>query len=127
MKIYTTILGALVGLDAIWLGVIMKPFYRKYLGYLMGEKFMILPAVAFYILYAFGIMYFVVKPALIEKSLTMAITRGTILGLLAYATYDLTNHATIAKWPGIVTVVDILWGVVVTALVSAIAYAFLSK
>lgn len=127
MKIYTTILGVLVGLDALWIGVVMKSFYKKYLGYLMGENFMIAPAVLFYLLYAFGIMYFVVAPALVEKSLTMAITRGAILGLLAYATYDLTNHATVARWPAIVTVVDILWGVIVTALVSAIAYSFFSK
>lgn len=86
MKIYTAILGVLVGLDALWIGVVMKSFYKKYLGYLMGENFMIAPAVLFYLLYAFGIMYFVVAPALVEKSLTMAITRGAILGLLAYAT-----------------------------------------
>lgn len=127
MKTYITILVSLLGIDFIWIGVVAKSFYQKHIGFIMAEKFSITPAVIFYALYAFGIMYFVVNPALAIKSFSSAIFRGALLGLLAYSAYDLTNQATLAKWPLKVTVVDILWGTVLTALVSAIAYLVISK
>ncbi len=127
MKTYITILISLLALDIVWIGLVAKIFYQKHIGFIMAEKFAIAPAVIFYVLYAFGIMYFVVNPALAAKSLSSAIFRGALLGLLAYGAYDLTNHATLAKWPMKVTIVDMLWGTVLTALVSAIAYLVISK
>jgi uncharacterized membrane protein len=69
----------------------------------------------------------IVNPALEGKSFMMAIGRGALLGLIAYGAYDFTNHATLAKWPVQVTVVDLLWGICVTALASAVAYMVISK
>ena len=104
-----------------------KSFYQKYLGFIFAEKFVLWPAGIFYLLYAFGIVFFVVNPALEAKSIGMALMRGALLGLLAYATYDLTNQATISRWPTIVTVVDILWGTFVTLAVSGFSYYLISK
>lgn len=127
MKTYFMILVSLVSLDALWLGLISKPFYQKYLGDIFSGTFVVWPAALFYIMYAFGVMYFVVNPALEAKSLLLAVSRGAFLGLLAYATYDLTNQATILNWPLVITVADIAWGVFATALVSAIAYTVISR
>jgi len=127
MKTYFTILASLVALDAVWLGVITKSFYQKHLGHIFSGEFVVWPAAVFYFMYAFGVMYFVVNPALEAKSLHLALSRGAFLGLLAYATYDLTNQATLARWPTIITVADVAWGVLATALVSAIAYTVISK
>jgi uncharacterized membrane protein len=127
MKTYITILISLLVLDIAWIGFVAKNFYQKHIGFIMAEKFAITPAVIFYALYAFGIMYFVVNPALAAKSLSSAVFRGALLGLLAYGAYDLTNQATLAKWPLKVTILDMAWGVVVTALVSTIAYLIISK
>lgn len=127
MKTYITILISLLVLDIAWIGFVAKNFYQKHIGFIMAEKFALAPAVIFYALYTFGIMYFVVNPALAAKSLSNAVFRGALLGLLAYSAYDLTNHATLAKWPLKVTIVDMLWGTVLTALVSVIAYLIISK
>lgn len=127
MKTYITILVSLLGIDLIWIGLVAKNFYQKHIGFIMADKFSITPAIIFYALYAFGIMYFVVNPALASKSLSSAAFRGALLGLLAYGAYDLTNQATLANWPLKVTIVDMLWGMVVTALVSTIAYLVISK
>lgn len=127
MKTYITILVSLLGIDLIWIGLVAKNFYQKHIGFIMADKFSITPAVLFYALYAFGVMYFVVNPALASKSLSSAVYRGALLGLLSYGAYDLTNQATLANWPLKVTIVDMLWGMVVTALVSTIAYLVISK
>ena len=127
MKTYFAILIPLLSIDILWIGFLAKNFYQKHLGYIMAEKFSILPAVIFYSLYALGIMYFVVNPLLDSKSLWQVAIRGAFFGLIAYSAYDLTNQATLAKWPVIITVVDIAWGAIVTALVSVIAYLIIIK
>ncbi len=127
MKTYFTILVSLITFDAVWLGIITKDFYHKYLAQIFSGEFIVWPAAIFYIMYAFGVMYFVVNPALVVRSVYVALFRGAFLGLLAYATYDLTNQATIAKWPLVITVADVAWGVFATAVVSAIAYTVISK
>ncbi len=127
MKIYFSILVSLLTLDGIWLVFVASAFYKKYLGYIFAETFKLLPAGIFYVLYAFGIAYFVVNPAVEAKSFMLAIGRGAFLGLLAYGAYDLTNHATLARWPTIVTIVDLMWGVFVTAAASAVAYLIATR
>lgn len=127
MKTYLITLLSLVLLDGVWLGAMAKSFYKKHLGYLFADQVLIWPAVFFYIMYALGIVYFVVNPALEARSLYLAIYRGAFLGLLAYGAYDLTNQATIAKWPIIVTFADMAWGVFVTALASTIVYSIVSR
>ena len=127
IKSYITVLVSLLVIDGLWIGVIAKNFYHKYLGFIFADKFVLWPAGIFYLLYAFGVVFFVVNPALEAKSIGIALIRGALLGLVAYATYDLTNQATISKWPVIVTVVDIIWGALVTAVVSGITYYVITK
>lgn len=127
MKTYLATLVSLLAIDLLWIGVIAKSFYQKHLGYIFAEKFSLAPAILFYALYAFGIVYFVLTPALEAKSWSLALTRGALLGLLAYAAYDLTNQATLAKWPLVITAVDLAWGTFVTAVVSGIVYVMFAK
>ncbi len=126
MKPFIISLIALISLDGCWLGFIAGDFYQQQLSHLMAESFPEWPFLIFYPLYAFGTTVFVIKPALATKSLRVALWRGALFGAGAYAAYDLTNQATLRNWPFLVTVVDLLWGIVVTTAASAIAYAISS-
>jgi len=106
-------------LDAVWLGFVAKDFYARQLGDLMREKPDFTIAGAFYLLYAGGIVLFAVQPGLQAQSWRLGLGYGAALGLLAYGTYDMTNLATIRGWPVTMAVVDIAWGVTVTALTAA--------
>ena len=116
----------MVLLDAVWLKVISKDFYAKHLGFLFSKSINMIPVLVFYPLYALGVMFLVVIPAINSGSWTEAMWKGALLGLVAYAAYDLTNHATINNWPLTVTVVDIIWGIVVTSITSVIAYLLIT-
>lgn len=126
LQIYFATIIPLGILDGLWLVFIAKNFYAKHLGFLFSKTFNFAPIAVFYPLYAFAVMFLVVMPALEEQSLISALWKGALFGLAAYAAYDLTNHATIANWPLIITIVDIAWGAVVTALASAAAYLIIS-
>lgn len=106
----------------VWLGLISKDFYAKQLSSFMSDDIKWLPAIVFYLLFVFGLVFFAIKPAIEEKSLKKAIMYGGLLGLLSYATYDLTNLATLKDWPLIITIVDIIWGTLLGASISAISY-----
>lgn len=109
-------------LDAVWLTTMMKTFYTKHLGELFAAKPSLLPALVFYILYGVGVLYFVVLPLVrADASLGTVFLTGAFLGLIAYGTYDLTNQATMKNWPTIVTLVDLVWGALLTGVVSTIA------
>jgi uncharacterized membrane protein len=112
----------LVVLDALWILVLAKNFYAEKMGFLFQKSINIAPIIAFYPLYAFVTLVLAVVPAVSSSSWVDALWRGALLGLAAYGAYDLTNHATIANWPLSVTIVDMLWGICVTALTSVIAF-----
>lgn len=114
--------GAVVflALDAVWLTVMAERLYRPAIGHLMREGFDLLAAAAFYLLYFTGMTAFAVWPS--HRTLG-AWARGALFGLVAYATYDLTNQATLRDWPWHVTLVDLVWGSVVTSLAAAAAHA----
>jgi uncharacterized membrane protein len=114
---------AFLGLDAAWLTTMADRLYRPALGNLMLEKFALGPAAAFYFLYVAGIVGFAVAPAVAAGSASGALLRGAALGLLAYATYDLTNQATLRGWPWSVTLADMAWGTVATGVAAWIAAA----
>ncbi|RBH43322.1 DUF2177 domain-containing protein [Pseudomonas sp. MWU13-2860] len=116
---YGTTLVAFLLLDGIWLGVLMAPTYRELLGSLMIEKPLRLPAAVFYCLYVFGCVQFVVLPAV---SLQWAATRGALLGLVAYGTYDLTNWATLRGWSVQVSLMDWAWGAFATAVACTVGF-----
>ncbi|KND50323.1 MAG: hypothetical protein AB198_01970 [Parcubacteria bacterium C7867-003] len=123
---YIATLIPLAILDSIWLLGIGKGFYAKHMSFLFG-KINLIPAVVFYPVYALGILLLAIWPAVTASSWTEALWRGALLGLVSYGAYDLTNQATIPNWPTIMTLVDMAWGMVVTALTSVIAYFIITN
>ncbi len=108
-------------IDMVWLGFIAKNFYQAKLGYLLGP--INWPAaLLFYFVYIVGILIFAVVPALVVGSLSKALILGALFGFFAYATYDLTNYATVKDWPLSVVIVDIMWGIVLTGSVATLSY-----
>jgi uncharacterized membrane protein len=130
MKIYiiSYIATALVFLacDALWLTVAGAALYRPMLSELMLEKFRLVPAVAFYLIYVSGIVFFASSPAIASGRWLTALVNGALFGLFAYATYDLTNLATLKAWPLTITIVDLCWGTVVTGVAAALGYIIAS-
>lgn len=113
-------------IDFIWLGKVATGFYKSQMGDLMADPVKLHIAAIFYCVYAAGIVYFAVKPALDEDKLILAAINGAIFGFLAYATYDMTNMATIRDWPIKMSIVDMAWGTVLTA-TSALAGAAITR
>lgn len=122
LKIYLISLAGFLAIDFVWLGFVARGFYRKHLGFLLADQPNWWAAVAFYLLFVAGMVVFVVTPSLQSGSLRKALLLGACFGLVTYATYDLTNHATVRDWPGIVTFVDLCWGAVLAAAVSSLGY-----
>jgi uncharacterized membrane protein len=106
LELYALTVPVFFTVDMVWLGLVARTFYRRRLGHLMAER--------------------VNWPA--EKnSFGRAVVSGALFGFIAYATYDLTNLATLKNWPAIVTVVDLAWGMVLTGAVSGIGFVIASK
>ena len=104
--------------DMLWLGVIAKNLYQKYLGDFLSDKVNWTAAFIFYFIYVAGISIFVIYPAVNKGSVFNAILMGALFGFFTYATYDLTNLATLKGWPLPIVFIDILWGSVLSAIVS---------
>lgn len=122
LKIYLITIPIFFLIDLIWLGVLAKDFYKKHLGHLMRPDVNWTAAVIFYLLFIAGIVIFAVKPALETLNAGRALLYGALFGLMAYATYDLTNLATLRDWPLIVTVVDLIWGTLLCGCVAWVSY-----
>lgn len=118
---------AFLGLDAIWLSQMAPRFYKPLIGSIMREGVNVGAAVAFYLIYVSAIVFFAVAPGLEKASLAKAMLNGALLGLVCYATYDLTNHATLKVWDIRITIADMTWGVVATAVAAGVAYAVASR
>ena len=119
---YLVTLAVMGVFDFLWLGVLSKSFYRQQLGFLMADKVNWGAALAFYLIYAAGVTFFFILPALSgELTLGQAVLRAAIFGLIAYATYDLSNWATLKGWPAAVVFVDIAWGTFFTAVSTGLA------
>lgn len=115
--------GGVMGLlDFVWLGTVAKTFYRSQIGRLLLDKPNMTAAVLFYVIYVVGVVAFVVSPALEKGSLSYALSRGALLGFVAYATYDLTNLATMKGFTVKVVLVDMLWGTLLTAVVAGATF-----
>jgi len=108
-------------LDAAWLGLTKDRLYGHFLAHLLAAGVNIVPAVLFYAVYPTGLTIFAVGPALDGSKPSIARNRGALLGLVAYATYDLSNQATLRDWPWLVTVCDIAWGTVASAIAAWLA------
>ena len=126
-KLYFIALPVFLVIDLIWLGFIAKDLYAKHLGYLMTTNINWISAIIFYLLFIVGIVIFVVTPAINKGSLMDALLYGALFGLITYATYDLTNLATIKDWPIFITIIDLIWGSTLSALVSVITYSIYLK
>jgi len=107
--------------DAIWLSLAAPAFYRPQLGERLNDMPVLWAAIGFYLLYAIGVAWFVLRPALAAGSVRQAIFYGAGFGLVAYGTYDLTNQATLVGWPVMVTLVDMAWGSLLTASTAGLA------
>lgn len=102
--------------------MVAKNFYNEKLGYIMSKNPNLLAALIFYLIFIAGLIVFVITPALDKKMWLNALLYGAFFGLVTYATYDLTNLATIKNWPLIITIIDLIWGTVLSASVSVITY-----
>ncbi|MCF7820645.1 MAG: DUF2177 family protein [Candidatus Pacebacteria bacterium] len=125
LKVYLVSLIGFLIIDALWLLVIASDFYAFYLAGFIGDEINWFPATVFYLLFPLALSYFVIYPALVKESKKLAIKAGAFLGLTAYMTYELTNFTLLELWPWQVVVVDILWGALISALVSYLTYKLL--
>ena len=111
---YISTLIAFFALDMLWLGLIARKFYANQLGSLMADTPNWLVAVVFYAMYIVGIVFFAIRPAIEAEQVLKATLYGALFGFFCYATYDLTNLATLRDWPTKMVFVDILWGIILT-------------
>ncbi len=122
IKLYAIALSVFFAIDMFWLGIIAKNFYRIQIGHLMKSDVNWTAAIIFYLIFIVGLVVFVISPAVEKNSWMHALLFGALFGLVCYATYDLTNLAVAKDWPLLVTIVDLIWGAVLAALVSVITY-----
>lgn len=125
--LYIISLTVFIIIDAVWLGLIAKNLYATQLKGLMTDQVKWGAAGLFYLLFIGLLIYFAIAPALIAGSANMALVRGMLFGLATYATYDLTNYATIKGFPLQIVVIDLIWGMFISSAVSTIAYLIYSK
>ncbi len=116
-----------LAIDMVWLLFISRKFYAEKLGYLMRDPINIGAAFLFYVIFVIGVLFFVINPALEKNSVGYALLAGALFGLMTYATYDLTNLATIKEWPVIITVIDLIWGTTLSTLVSFLGFTLIKK
>ena len=117
---YLATLLFFAAVDTLWLGVVARDYYRGAIGDLLARDFNLWAVFAFYLVYCIGILIFAVLPALRADSLLTALGYGALLGFFCYATYDLTNMATLRDWPIGMSFVDMAWGTTLTALTAAV-------
>ncbi len=122
LALYGLALLAMLPLDIIWLAFVARTFYQSQIGALLLESPSMVPAIAFYLLYGAGVVFFVLLPAARSGDWTTALMNGAFLGLVAYGTYDLTNLATLKGFSTTVALVDLAWGTFMTATASTAAY-----
>jgi len=122
LKLYGLTAVVFFAVDLVWLGAVAQGFYSRELGFLLRDRPLWPAALLFYALYLVGIVVFAVRPGLEAGSIGRAVGSGALLGLIAYATFDLTCLALFRGFPLIVVVVDLIWGTVLTASVAAAGF-----
>lgn len=122
IKYYLVALIVFLVIDLLWLGLIAKNLYSKQIGHLMSENVNWIAAIVFYLLFIVGLVFFVIMPAIEKGSWSYALLVGFLFGLITYATYDLTNLATLKDWPISITIIDLFWGSSLGGLVSMITF-----
>lgn len=119
---YLVATAVFFAIDMVWLGVIAKNLYKRFLGGLMTDHVIWWAAILFYLLFIVGLLIFAILPALNAGSWQYALTYGALFGLFTYATYDLTNYATLKGFPFVIVPIDIAWGMIVSGSVSVATY-----
>ncbi len=123
---YAAAAAVMLALDVVWIGFIAKPLYQNGIGHLMAEQPKLWIAASFYLIYAAGLMLFAITPYAMTASLGKVAMTAALFGFFAYATYDLTNWATLKNWPANVALVDMAWGSLASA-VAAVAGAYVFR
>jgi len=127
IKLFLIALPVFFVIDMVWLVLVAKKFYQEQIGFLMKPDINWFAAIIFYFLFIAGLVVFVISPAVLKNSWVHALLFGALFGLITYATYDLTNLATLKDWPLLVTVVDLIWGTVLASSISVITYFIAGK
>ena len=120
MFIFTFIIFFVI--DILWLSTFAKKTYDKYLGYLLADKVIWPAAMIFYVLFIIGLVYFAIAPGVEANSIGKVILNGALFGFFTYATYDLTNLATVKDWPLKITIIDLIWGTSVGMVSATLGY-----
>jgi uncharacterized membrane protein len=126
-KLFFIALPVFFAIDIVWLVAVAKNFYKEQIGFLMKPDINWFAAIIFYLLFITGLIIFVITPAMVRQSWIHALLYGALFGLVTYATYDLTNLATVKDWPILVTVVDLVWGSLLAGSVSVITYLIANR
>ena len=122
IKLYLVALFVFFAIDLLWLGVIAKNLYREQIGFLMADEIRWGAAFIFYGLYLFGLVFFAIMPAFKQGMWNTALLNGALFGLICYATYDLTNLATLKGWPVKIVIYDLIWGTFISGIVCLITF-----
>lgn len=122
IKLYLLSFFLFLAIDLIWLGILAKDLYRDQIGFLMASEIRWGAALLFYALFILGLVFFALLPSLKEGDWTKALINGALFGLICYATYDLTNLATLKGWPVKIVIYDLIWGTFISASVSLISF-----
>ena len=124
---YAVSIPVFFAIDMLWLGVIARGFYRKALEPLLTPNINWTAAIIFYFLFLVGILVFALLPGMEKRSLGHTIAMAALFGFIAYATYDLTNLATLRDWPFVLSIVDMAWGAFLSASTAGITYLIMSR
>ena len=127
LKLAVLIIPTLLILDLIWIGVVAQGIYQDQIGYLLSPNVVWWAAILFYVIYSLVLAYLVVLPAIRNNNFKQALYNGLLFGLAAYATYDLTNLATMRDWPIAITFIDMAYGTIVAGATSATAFVLGKK
>ena len=109
-------------IDILWLGFVAKDFYSEQLGFIMATKTNWPAAIVFYLIFIGGLMFFAINPALAKDSIKYAFLVGGLFGFMTYATYDMTNLATLKDWPLVISIIDIIWGTLLNSLTVGVSF-----
>lgn len=122
IKLYGIAFVLFLIIDLVWLGLIAKNLYQRQIGHLMAEQVNWIAAIIFYLLFIGGLVFFVILPNYESGNWAKVLLYGALFGLITYATYDLTNLATLKDWPIQITLIDLAWGTFLGASVSTLTY-----
>ncbi|MBK5967393.1 MULTISPECIES: DUF2177 family protein [Thiorhodovibrio] len=122
IKLYLLTVPVFFAVDMVWLGWLAADFYQQQIGHLLSEQVNWAAALAFYLLYIVGILMFAVVPGLRRQSLVHTLAMAPAFGLFTYATYELTNMATLPDWPLNLVLIDTLWGMALCTMVASLSY-----